>query len=273
MEDRISKGWISLYKKFTYWKWYKDINVKTLFIHLLLKASYEDTIWNDIEVKRGQVITSRKHLSEETGLSEQQIRTSLKKLQSTEEITIQATNKYTVITIEKYDFYQSNNSKTTNKTTDKTTEEATNEITTSNNIYNNTINNNINNSKLNKTKLNDLFNYITGKAEKFDNLEDFNRIAITMILKRLEIYIENTTYLTEKKIFELQLQYWAITEIYLSPYKIYLNNLSRNKFILKYYQTEKHITIENEEKIEDFMNYFIVCLRKEFEKSEERYGS
>jgi len=113
MEEKISKGWISLYKKFTYWQWYKDINVKTVFIHLLLKASYEDTTWNNIEVKRGQVITSRKHLAEETGLTEQQIRTSLKKLLSTQEITIQTTNKYTVITIEKYDFYQTSNIKST----------------------------------------------------------------------------------------------------------------------------------------------------------------
>ena len=156
MEDKISKGWISLYKKFTHWEWYKNINVKTLFIHLLLKASYEDTEWNGIEVKRGQVITSRQHLAEETGLTEQQVRTSIKKLQSTNEITIKSTNKYTVVTIEKYDFYQNNNIKSTNKITNGTTEEITNELTTSNNIFNN----NINNYKLNKTKLNLLFNYL-----------------------------------------------------------------------------------------------------------------
>lgn len=253
MEDKISKGWISLYKKFTYWKWYKDINVKTLFIHLLLKASYEDTIWHDMEVKRGQVITSRKHLSEETGLSEQQIRTSLKKLQSTNEITIQSTNKFTVITIEKYDFYQSNNIRATNK--------ITNEVTTSNNI-----NNNINN-KLNKIKLNKLFKYLRYKEKVFENLEEINRMAIVQVLKRLEIYCEgNIDYLTEEKVFELQLQYWTITQIYLSPYKVYLNELTRNKFILKYLQTEKYIIIENEENIQDFINYFITCLRKEFEK-------
>jgi hypothetical protein len=264
MEDKISKGWISLYKKFTHWEWYKDTNVKTLFIHLLLKASYEDTIWNNIEIKRGQVLTSRKHLSEETGLTEQQIRTSIKKLQSTNEITITSTNKYTLITIEKYDFYQSNNLKTTNKTTNKTTEEITNEVTTSNNIYNNNINN-INN-KLNKTKLNKLFNFLIYKENNFENLEEINRIAIVNTLKRLELYVEDTKYLPEERIFALQLQYWTITEIYLSPYRIYLNELSRNKFMLKYYQTEKYIPIENEDKIKDFINYFITCLRKEFEK-------
>jgi hypothetical protein len=92
-------------------------------------------------------------------------------------------------------------------------------------------------------------------------------MAIVQVLKRLEIYCEgNIDYLTEEKVFELQLQYWTITQIYLSPYKVYLNELTRNKFILKYLQTEKYIIIENEENIQDFINYFITCLRKEFEK-------
>lgn len=262
MEDKISKGWISLYKKFTHWEWYKNINVKTLFIHLLLKASYEDTEWNGIEVKRGQVITSRQHLAEETGLTEQQVRTSIKKLQSTNEITIKSTNKYTMITIEKYDFYQNSSMKITNKITNETAEELTNELTTSNNIFNN---NNINN-KLNKTKLNKLFNYLIYKENSFENFNDMDRQAIVIILKRLEMYIENTNYLTEKHIFQLQLQYWTITEIYLSPYKVYLNELTRNTFLLKYLQTEKYITIDSEEKINDFISYFITCLRKGFER-------
>lgn len=264
MEDKISKGWISLYKKFTHWEWYKNINVKTLFIHLLLKASYEDTEWEGIEVKRGQVITSRQHLADETGLTEQQVRTSLKKLQSTNEITIKPTNKYSIITIEKYGIYQNSAAKSTNKITNSTTDEITNDLTTSNNIYNNSLNN-INN-KLNKTKLNKLFNYLIYKEENYETLNEMNRQAIVIILKRLEIYIENIDYLTEEKIFQLELQYWTITEIYLSPYKIYLNELTRNTFLLKYLQTEKYITIDDEEKINDFISYFIACLRKGFER-------
>lgn len=257
MEDRISKGWISLYKKFTRWKWYKDTNVKVLFIHLLLTASYENTIWNDIEIKRGQVITSRKNLSDEIGLTEQQIRTSIKKLQSTNEITIKPTNKYSLITIEKYDFYQSSISETTNKITNKSTKEITSKVTTSNNIINN---------KLNKIKLNILFKYLIYEEQNFEKLNDIDRNAIVLILKNLEIYTTDTKCLTEEKIFELQLQYWTITEIYLSPYKVYLNNLKRNTFLLKYLQTEKYITIDSEEKINDFINYFITCLRQVFEK-------
>ena len=39
------EGWISLYKKFVNWEWYQDTNVKSVFIHLLLLASYEDKKW------------------------------------------------------------------------------------------------------------------------------------------------------------------------------------------------------------------------------------
>lgn len=132
--------WISLHRKFLKWQWYKNINVKTLFIHLLLKANYKDNYWQDIVIKRGQILTSIKNLSDEIGLTEQQTRTALNKLKSTNEITIKTTSKFSLITIEKYDFYQNNNKKITNEITQNlTNEQQTNnkQITTNNNINNN----------------------------------------------------------------------------------------------------------------------------------------
>lgn len=136
-----NEDWISLHRKFKNWKWYKDINTKTLFLHLLLTANYKDNYWKNILVKRGQLITSIEHLATETGLTIQQARTAIKKLKSTNEITVTATNKYTVITIEKYGIYQKNNREATNETTERiTNEQQTNnkQITTNNkdnNIY------------------------------------------------------------------------------------------------------------------------------------------
>ena len=58
-------------------------------------------------------------MSEELNLSTQQIRTSLNKLkdnkQNNKQITIKTTNKYTLVTIEKYDLYQSYDDYLTNK--------------------------------------------------------------------------------------------------------------------------------------------------------------
>ena len=101
------EGWISLYRKFMNWQWYKNSNVKAVFIHLLLCANHKEEMVGRRIVHRGQLITSRDSLSEATGLSVQQIRTCLAKLESTNEIEITPTNKYTVITILKYDYYPS----------------------------------------------------------------------------------------------------------------------------------------------------------------------
>jgi len=44
-------------------------------------------------------------LSEKTGLSERSIRTSLKRLKSTSEVTIRTTNKFSIVTLCNYDIY------------------------------------------------------------------------------------------------------------------------------------------------------------------------
>lgn len=100
-------GYIRLYRKIVDWEWYTDTKTKALFIHLLLLANHDDKKWRGEIIKRGELVTSRSSLSSQTGLSEQQIRTSLRKLRSTNDITIKTTNKNTLIMVVKYDFYQS----------------------------------------------------------------------------------------------------------------------------------------------------------------------
>ena len=99
-------GYIRLFRKFISWEWYKNQNTKAVFIHCLLKANWEDGSFEGQIIKRGSFVTGRKKLSEELGLTEQQIRTALKHLISTNEITIEKTNKYSIITIINYDLYQ-----------------------------------------------------------------------------------------------------------------------------------------------------------------------
>ena len=139
-----------------------------------------------------------------------------------------------------------------------------------NKIKENKLNNNIK-TKLNKTKLNNLFIYIISGQKNDENISDIDRSAIITCLQNLELYFPNTEilkYLTDEKQLEYELQYWTVKEIYFSPYKIYLNSLTRTKFLLKYLQTQKYISIDNEDKIIDFINYFIKILRTDFEKEE-----
>ncbi len=95
-----------LYRKIKDWRWYKDPNTFRLFIHLLLEASRKQFDFEIHKLLPGQVITGRKVLAMDLGLSEQQIRTSINKLKSTSEITIKSTNKFSIITICKWDEYQ-----------------------------------------------------------------------------------------------------------------------------------------------------------------------
>ena len=99
-------GYIKLHRKLLDWEWYTDLPTKTLFIHLLLKANWISKNYKGMEIANGEVVTSIRELSLETGLSEQQIRTALGKLKSTHEITSRATNKNTLIMIEKWGIYQ-----------------------------------------------------------------------------------------------------------------------------------------------------------------------
>lgn len=116
-------GWFKTYRAITEWEWFTDGNTLKLWIYLLAKANYKDSHYMGIEIKRGQLITGRKKLAEALRMSEQQVRTCLERLQETNEITIKSTNRYTLITIVKYGFYQDdgdgcnqqNNQRITNK--------------------------------------------------------------------------------------------------------------------------------------------------------------
>lgn len=98
---------IKLYDKILNWEWYQHPNTLCLFIHLLLKANYKDTSFQGHVIRRGQLVTSITRLSTSTGLTFQQTRTALEHLQSTGEITSESRLQCRVITVLKYDDYQS----------------------------------------------------------------------------------------------------------------------------------------------------------------------
>ena len=101
------EGYIKLYRQIMKWEWYDDANTFRLFIHLLLKANYEDAQWRGLTIKRGQLFTSIGHLSHELKISNKAIRIALDKLIKTKEVASKGASNGTMITICKYDSYQS----------------------------------------------------------------------------------------------------------------------------------------------------------------------
>lgn len=111
----LSIGFVKISRSILKWRWYKKPYTKCLFLHLLLTANISDSYYENIAVKRGQVVTGRKQLSEELGLSEQSVRTALKHLTSTNEISVESNRRYSLITINNYDKYQCNNQPSINQ--------------------------------------------------------------------------------------------------------------------------------------------------------------
>lgn len=133
MAIKSFEGFILIRKKITEWGWYTDVPCKTLFLHCIIKANYEDKEFMGSMVKRGEFITSVSHLAVETGLSVQQVRTAIKKLKKTGELTIKSHNKYTAISIVKYNDYQElqqtdNNQATNNQQSSNKQSTTTNEV-------------------------------------------------------------------------------------------------------------------------------------------------
>lgn len=101
-------GFIKLHRKIMAWEWYNDNVVKAVFLHLLLNAHYEPCTRQNRIILPGQLLVGRRRLAAELNLSEQQVRTALKRLQETGEISCISTNRYTLISLVNWNEYQFN---------------------------------------------------------------------------------------------------------------------------------------------------------------------
>ena len=108
MRNFSNDEYLKIFRKMVFWEWYTDVNTTKLFLHCLLMANWKPGKWKGLSYKRGQFFTSLDHLSKETGLTIQEVRTALSHLESTNEITSKTTNRYTLITVVSFDSYQGN---------------------------------------------------------------------------------------------------------------------------------------------------------------------
>lgn len=124
------------------------------------------------------------------------------------------------------------------------------------------------------TKLNLLFNYIYRNGSgKEVGLKEKDREPLILLFKRLEMYCgkaEIYDLMPKEMVLDSKIMFWVVKEIYLSPHAMYLNELTSDKFRLKYYKTKKYIMEKPEYRLEEVINYFIVCLHEEMEKEKWR---
>ena len=115
------QGYIKLHRSICDWEWYSDINTQAVFIYLLLNANWEDSRYRGHSVPKGSLVTGRKIIAESLGISERNVRTALKHLKLTNEVTIKSTNEFSIVTIVNWEKYQGYDSEVTNKVTNEVT--------------------------------------------------------------------------------------------------------------------------------------------------------
>lgn len=119
----LNSGYIKIHRSIWEWEWHDDPLTMSLWLFLLSNANYEDVRWHGIEVLRGQLVTSVASIVAYTGLTTQQVKVRLNRLEKSEQIVVKTTNKYSIITICNYESYQclvgdeqqTNNNQATNK--------------------------------------------------------------------------------------------------------------------------------------------------------------
>lgn len=117
----MDEGYIKLYRSMTNWEWYSDSNTKAVFLHLLLNANLEETRYMNHVIPKGGLVTGYPALSRQLGISIQSVRTAIKHLKLTNEITVKSTNRFSIVTIVNWEKYQGGKTRLTGKTTDKLT--------------------------------------------------------------------------------------------------------------------------------------------------------
>ncbi len=303
------EGWISLYRKFMNWQWYKNSNVKAVFIHLLLCANHKEEMVGRRIIHRGQLITSRDSLSEATGLTPREIRTCLSKLKSTNEIEVEITNKYSVITIKKYDIYQryieeqttskttsKNKQHTTNKNNDETTskinfemlenseeeenvvEQTTSQketITTNKNkmiaTSKTTTNNNIYN---NLTRLDYISNLIINNEYENLKIDEEKWKGFKLWLKKLDLDASENfiNILDLEKQLEYKIILLTLLKLYKGTKKVYINKLNREHIfhkLLKAKVYKGNLELMSDEQIKEFAYYYLKCLENFIDGSDD----
>lgn len=102
----VNLAFVKIDKDLPNWQWFNKDHMLQFWIYLLCKATYKECCVGGVELKKGQVIIGRKKIAEKLEISEQNVKTYIRRLKNSGEITTKSTNKYTIVTIVKWEDYQ-----------------------------------------------------------------------------------------------------------------------------------------------------------------------
>lgn len=106
MAERSS--WITLDRNIDTWRWYKNANTFRVWIHILLHVNYKKCGFEGIDIFPGQIVRSYNTIADELGMTYDEVRTAIKHLKRTGEITVRKYPKFLVISVVNWKRYQTN---------------------------------------------------------------------------------------------------------------------------------------------------------------------
>ena len=118
-KDIRKKLYIKVYYSMLDWEWFDDANTFRVFMFLLLIANRKDQNYHGKVIYRGEALASLEYISKTLKISVREVRTALKHLKTTNEITIRKIGKTSVIQANNYVKYQSGNTINDNEMTTK----------------------------------------------------------------------------------------------------------------------------------------------------------
>lgn len=106
----MNKGYINLHRKLLDSGMLRNHSLFTLWVYCLLKANHKPNtfIWNGekVTIQRGQFISGRKEIAKDLNMNESCTYRNLKKLEKLGNVNIKSNNKFSLITVCKYNTYQ-----------------------------------------------------------------------------------------------------------------------------------------------------------------------
>ena len=104
----MNEGWIKVFRSLPGWRWYRDANTKSLYLHLLLNACIRPTPFMDFVLQPGEFVSTVRALAYELNMSDKAVRVAMNHLIATNDMAIKTTNKYTIFTVQNWEKYQGN---------------------------------------------------------------------------------------------------------------------------------------------------------------------
>lgn len=131
----MSYGWVKLHRQILRNPIFQNDKLFRVFVYLLLSARHTDgeQLIGDtiVPLKAGQWATGRIAISRDTGLTQQNVRTAINKLEKLNILTIKPTTKFSVFSIVNWEKYQQDNQQVTNNQPT-----SNQQVTTNNNVKN-----------------------------------------------------------------------------------------------------------------------------------------